>query len=493
MKNIIQKTVKMSFCVLWIWTLLSILININLDYALKQPTNIILCFLLAILILIGFYFIKPFKYELDTKKKVLLFIFILIIQLFIFNNILFKTGWDASTIFDDAILLRSKARDSVLFDYYSTYPNNILICTLYYWLFSLLKMLNITEGRSLLLTITIINSILSNIACLIVYSLLRSKTNGKYAFLGYKLSIFLLALSPWNLVPYSDQLALIIPISILYIYNKKCNLTVKYILITILSFIGYHLKPQSIIILIAIVIINAFYINKENIKKIIKPLCISLLLLILCVVSFNRYTKSIGFVRDKDKQFEATHFIKMGLNKDTYGAFNNTDVNVSEFCENREERNRYNTKIIKERLDDFGVIGYLDFLSKKLSITFSDGTFSWGKEGGFYNKDYSNDSKIATLLKEYFYNEGKYFIIYSNIQTISLFIIFIALLFQVLNTTYNKENIILELTIVGMILFQLLFETRARYLLVNVPILIVASMIGLYSSKLYNKVDGKNK
>lgn len=493
MKKKIQQLIKILFSILWIWTLLSIIVNVNLDYASKQPTNIIFCLLLSLVLIIGFHFIKDIQLELDKKKKILLFIIILIIQVFLFNSILFKTGWDSSTIFDDAILLRSNASDSILFDYYSIHPNNVFICTLYYWLFSILKIFNIRDGRSLLLISTVINSILSNLSCFMVYSLLNKRTNKKYALFGYILSLLLLAFSPWNLIPYSDQLALIIPISIYYVYDKKCNLTIKLLLITLLSFIGYHLKPQSIIILIAIIIVNVFYISKEKVKIITRPLGLSLIVLLLFVVSFNQYTKSLGFIRDKDKQFDVTHYIKMGLNKETYGAFNDNDVNVSEFCESKEERIRYNSKIIKERLSDFGLTGYFDFLSKKICITFSDGTFSWGKEGDFYREEFPNNSNISILLKDILYNEGKYFIIYSSIQTICWFIILVSITFRLFNKFIFKEECILELTIIGIILFQLLFETRARYLLVNVPLLIVVSMIGLYSSKLYNNVNETNK
>lgn len=484
MKKALQQVIKILFSILWIWTLLSIILNINLDYTSKQPTNIILCLILALLILIGFYFIKSINFELNRTKKIIAFIIVLIIQIFLFNSILFKTGWDSSVIFNDAMFLRDGTRNLVSYDYYLVYPNNVLLCTLYYWKMSVLKVFGIVSERSLLLVITIMNSVISNVTCLLIYSLLKKKTSNKYVLFGYLLSLLLLAFSPWNLIPYSDQLALIIPITIYYVYDKDCNLTIKYLIIGLLTIIGYNLKPQSIIIVIAIIIVSVFNINKEKIKNSIKPILITLVVLLVTITGFNMYSKSLGFSNNKDQEIGIVHYVKMGLNKETIGTYSQDDVNATLYCETKELRTQYNIDIIKERLNDFGITGYLDFLTKKLCITFTDGTFSWGKEGDFYQKEYSSSS----VFNDFYYNDGSYFSIYSNIQTTCWFVILISIILQIVN---KGENSILELTIVGIILFQLIFETRARYLLVNVPLLICIAMISLCSSKLYNKVDDK--
>ena len=191
MKKVSQQVIKILFSILWIWVLLSIILNINLDYASKQPTNIILCLVLALLIIVGFYFIKTINFELNRTKKIIAFIIVLIIQILLFNSILFKTGWDSSVIFNDAMFLRDGTRNLVSYNYYLENPNNVLLCTLYYWKMSAFKLFGIVSERSLLLVTTIMNSAISNITCLLIYSLLKKKTSNKYASFGYLLSLLL--------------------------------------------------------------------------------------------------------------------------------------------------------------------------------------------------------------------------------------------------------------------------------------------------------------
>ena len=60
--------------------------------------------------------------------------------------------------------------------------------------------------------------------------------------------------------------------------------------------------------------------------------------------------------------------------------------------------------------------------------------------------------------------------------------IWISVLFRSLGMIFvkkSKENSVIVTTLVGIILFNFIFEARARYLILYVPFFIIASMISI--------------
>lgn len=43
----------------------------------------------------------------------------------------------------------------------------------------------------------------------------------------------------------------------------------------------------------------------------------------------------------------------------------------------------------------------------------------------------------------------------------------------------NKENFVIVLSLVGIVIFTFLFEARARYLILYVPFFVIAAMLGI--------------
>ena len=122
-----------------------------------------------------------------------------------------------------------------------------------------------------------------------------------------------------------------------------------------------------------------------------------------------------------------------------------------------------------EVLKEKGVSGYFKFLSKKMLVNYDDGTFAWGVEGGFYNiKTEEPNSIIAPILRNIYYNDGKYFNIYSTIvQAIWIAIImgcWCSAISALLEKNIDKERLVMLITLVGITVFELLFEARERYI-----------------------------
>ena len=189
-----------------------------------------------------------------------------------------------------------------------------------------------------------------------------------------------------------------------------------------------------------------------------------------------------------------THFFMMGMqerkndtqeegkNQILYGAYNGTDVANTVAIKGYKEKQEYNLQIIKERLNNFGVLGYIKFLYNKANWILSDGTFFYGQEGTWKIGDYYNQSKIARIAQQFIdANSNIYKNITSNIMQISWILITIGLVFSI-NKEENKYINIGKLSIIGIVLFILMFEGRSRYLINYIPIFVFIGIYGLRNS-----------
>ena len=133
-----------------------------------------------------------------------------------------------------------------------------------------------------------------------------------------------------------------------------------------------------------------------------------------------------------------------------------------------------------------GPLGLAKHFSKKMLVLFNDGTFAWGKEGNFYAVTYDEvNSGVCRLLRSYYYgNEAVNHGTFQMIQKVIWVLILLSAAFGVRkNSRYMKEETILMLAVIGLTLFELLFEARARYIYIYVPIYCILASIGFENIK----------
>lgn len=179
----------------------------------------------------------------------------------------------------------------------------------------------------------------------------------------------------------------------------------------------------------------------------------------------------------------------MGLNKESNGVYSRDDLVLSISCKTKKERMKVNMEVALGRIKNMGPKGYFKFLSKKMLTNYDDGTFGWGAEGDFYSKvpELQNRS-VAPGLRSFYYNDGKYHIIYSTIVHGIWVLTVVGCWIQMLIAVFkkNSENNVyrvMSLALVGITIFELLFEARARYLYIYVPIYILVFGYFLQNAK----------
>ena len=100
---------------------------------------------------------------------------------------------------------------------------------------------------------------------------------------------------------------------------------------------------------------------------------------------------ALHFQRDADKAFGWQHYLMMGLNNSTDGAWSEDDYYFTQTFSTNNERNEANIQEAKRRIKEMGIGGLLQHLCRKQLVNYGDGTFAWNVEG----KSFSGDPEWA--------------------------------------------------------------------------------------------------
>lgn len=445
-----------------------------------------------------------YKHNLEQIMFVCNGIFFSIISILAYHYY-FYTDWDVgAAILPNAVAIAEGRYSDIDNYYYSKYPNNIFITFLFS---SIIKLANFLRIDNYYMCLILCQCLIYAIVGFLVYKVAEMFFQKRiYVFLVWFLYITFVGLSPWVTIPYSDSVGLLFPILILYLFFKlqNCNwdnLSLVFIIVLV-AFFGFKVKPQIGIITIAITIVSSVYlifgmmqknftkqvknqktkkkkekIEKQNFKKKVLACAAGL---VVAFMLMSGITLGCQFELNKELNFSSLHFMMMGMNPDSLGVYSSEDVEFSASFSTVKQRNEANIAVIKERLKNYGIQGTLKLIRAKILTTYNDGTFAWGCEGSFYIELFANGSKIIQdITKNFYYGTGKFSNYFVNfMQSQWMAILFFSIWAGFSNRSSKLMNVIF-LTIMGLTLFEILFEARARYLFTYAPIYILLACTGL--------------
>lgn len=315
---------------------------------------------------------------------------------------------------------------------------------------------------------------------------------GKYWFCSVLFFLFI-GLNPWVMIPYTDGLSIIFPILILYLYDKlSCTeglcCSCRWGFLGIISSIAYLIKPQAFIAAIAVCIVHL--ISKGNVKRKLLNICLFLLIFFLGTGPVHQFiVNRSAFQIDENLKLDFYHFLMIGLTPETNGGYADINGTISESTEDPEERHALQMKTIQDRIQTLGFFGMMRHLFKKNLTNYGDGTFAWGIEGWFYRTIIPDkDSVISPFIKGILNTEeNKGYLQFSSfLQCMWLGILFLDcwVFFSFLRrkAMFSAIPPILfaaALSIIGLTVFELLFEARARYLYSYAPVFVLLSCFGM--------------
>lgn len=467
----------------------------NIDYFNSQGKILSNLIWLIPILIITFFLLKFINKEsksiFNLRNLLIAQCILLIVQIFVAYNIYFYTGWDASTIRNTAFLMIEHPEQiaDTYRNYYSFHVNQTTMAILLGLIMKFFYSLNISNFY---FGTVVVSVFIVNVSGLLMTLCIHKLTeNRNLSFIAWLLFAILGAFSPWITIPYSDTFSMIFPILSFFLYIYLPNNKLKYIswfFIAFLSITGMLIKPQTIIVLIAIIIAELIRLLSDLTKKSIFNFLI-ILGIILSSNSLSNFIHKISldyinFGIIPGRNFTYTHYLMMGLNPDTFGVYSDTDTALSYSTGSVEERESKNWNVIKERINTMGLSSYASFSAHKLLVNFNDGSFAWGGEGGFYVEIFNDKTPVSQLLKNYFYHNGTYNSIFFQMTQITWLFVLMQIPFIIfIKDKNNLSKLTIILTVLGISIFSHLFEARGRYLFLYLPFFIMLSSLSLNELK----------
>ena len=352
-----KKLVSIIYETIFIWT------NI-LIFFIQHQTNVStskrFLFDNSVLLLIGgcvvflvFLLIAHFRKSIETfllkSHRILLgssIAFLLFWQLYSSFGGYFRSGWDVEAVRDTAILEYLKYYDHLLHAYYSWYPNNILLA----WVFTNVVKISVFFGfTNWEFSLVAFQCIIDVITVWLTYQVAyRFTKNQILSWVAYVITYFFVGISPWFIVPYSDATGFIFPVLILWMYHSSKTERNRYrkmildILTGAVSMAGFYIKPQVLIVFLAIILTELSSLftkqKRESSKRLFLPLgfwAMGTILFWICYTGL--IVPSLHLRIDPDQTMGWQHQMMMGLNKERDGVWASEDVAFTRsFDTNRE-------------------------------------------------------------------------------------------------------------------------------------------------------------
>ena len=443
------------------------------------------CVTLAILLIVAAALKKWEKrisaYVDKNYRRILTIVFLLLaaIQVYLVTALSAPIGWDVKAVVGVAAGLDYAQTSYYQQYYFSAYPNNMLLLVL------VRNIVNIFGREQIWLILSFLNILAIDSAILMIFFVVRRCLGNTYGLAGVAFSIALYGLFGWMIVPYSDTLVMPFITGAWLVFQKireEDSPQKKYgwmALSALLVFAGYLVKPTAVILWIAYVIIQVLYLFRQK-KRL--HLLLYLLIFGVCFWGLNagwsayKQRQNVLPVYYSNVSVPMTHFIMMGLNQETYGAYLTEDALYTESFLTTQDKMEANMPVIRQRLGQMLSEGtYLNFLYNKLNRVYCEGDFFWGKEGNFASFDYENGH---TFIKSIYYPEGSRHGIYLYV-TQGIWVAALLLATGGWNSKMREDCTLAHLTIIGITLFLLIFEMRSRYLIPFLPIFSAAAVFGL--------------
>ncbi len=356
-------------------------------------------------------------------------------------------------------------------NYFARYPNNqalLVILSLIYWVTDKLF------GTMPIIVPIIINTIGLYISYVLTYLIAKKIFHDKFtplfcAILGAEFTVFYTYTSNF----YTDSMSMPFAMGAIYLFltgTEKISLKSKIPALALSGLclaIGYKIKGSIIILVPAFILYLILTGNKENKRNYLSVTAVFAAAVIASTVLCNGFIGIFNITDKNDREqieFPPTHWVMMGLhdrggyyNKDFYATINSGDY---------DQKVEFNLNEIKNRVSQYGIMGMITHIAKKVSYTWGDGTY--------FSTYYLKKTHGGNALKNFIaYSDG-----YKWYCSLFHCMMLIMLLLSFISGACAKEQgreLLLKILVCGVYFFFIIWEARSRYLVNFSPIFIMLS------------------
>lgn len=445
------------------------------------PVNLLILLILCV----GSLFLQK-KKNIKWKHPVLfllgIYLVLFILQCILVHFTYFYTGWDVDLMKwrVEGILSGYSLQDLGGDDYLSISPNNLLLFYMQYLLAKIGEIFSLEHPYNLCIYFS---CFCVSAACFFGNLVVRKVTQNSFIRLLYHVAgtVFIL-FCPWIVIPYSDTYGMLFVALGLWAVCCLEKPVFKWPVLAFAALIGYHIKPTCVLTLLAALILflpQLLIEFRKNLKEVG-------ILLLSCLLFFGAAQGIAPFVQHSlnfrlypERRLPAVHFVLMGLNPDTKGGFSPEDFEFTTDIPTYEEKKRLVREEIEFRWNQMTLSQKREHFVTKFIYILNDGTFSWSNEGIFFYNVPEHDNWLNDVYLMVFHPEGKYFTLYCEIAQIIWLQILLGILFLFLDLKRQTSGkAFLCIALCGLLAFLMLFEARARYLILYSPAFLILALHG---------------
>ena len=462
------------------------------EYPLSQGTMLLLGAALLLLLALG---ARRWEKARPARGKELFFwsaLFVLQATLSYFAY--FMTDWDVKSILESAYAIAG-GDAYIEYYYYYLYPNNTVLTLIFAGIMRAFRVLSPGAGLERCTYILIvfqcaINTAAGMLTARLARRLTGSEQMGRLTALVYAAFV---GLSPWVMIPYSDSVGLIFPIALLGLYlhaREHERAFWAWPALGALAALGYLIKPQTLIAVIAIALIEGARLLLSWRPGALAARLGSLVLVLWLGVGpcFDVVLDVSPIKRNDEMNMGVLHYLMMGLNEETNGSFYLEDMLASSGVKESGARRQMQLETIRARITARSPRDWAVHLTKKTLTNFADGSFAWGIEGVFFAQPIEDkDAVLSPLLKDLINSDDgrNYPILAAYFEILWLGLLAGSLLaggaLRRLQGAQREALAVMLLSLIGLALFETIFEARARYFFAYAPVYEIVGLAGAWT------------
>lgn len=374
--------------------------------------------------------------------------------------------------------------------YFNLYPNNILLLRAFTLVFRAFRRL--TGGarldRCTLILILLQYALFSAVLLLTHRLALRLSGSRRFALAAAAVCAAFVGFSPWLLIPYSDAVALLFPVLILTLYQAALageRPALCWCAMGAAALVGYLVKPQASIPFIAVC---ALELVRRLMARDLKRFFATGVLLIAAFALTGPLERALmhgsGVVRRENWGVTPLHYAVMGLNEESGGGYSVEDLTRTLSETDPARLRSIQLDVLRTRLTEMGPSGLAAHLVKKTRLNFSDGTFAWNPSWILGEPVEDKDAVLSPFLKDLlgFGAARRHGALCACLEAVWLALLLGSLCAPfVLRGAGRSSGVFcaLLLSLIGLALFETVFEASARYLFAFAPLYVLCGLSGI--------------
>ena len=342
-----------------------------------------------------------------------------------------------------------------------------------------MKIFSLLGIQDFVLPLTIITALIISCSVWIAYKCVNKILDKKKALIFLCLAIITTPLYFYAVEYYTDSFSMIFSVLFLYLWlliREKKKSKLFCVLYGFLLFIGMHVKITCSFVFIAIVLYEIINLNfKKNFFKITIIISSCIFLNLFYANGIEKLMIDEGIKDRYGIPYE--HWIMMGLNDK--GSFSFDEYAYIEKFNTYAEKKESARKRIKERVFNSSWNQRFTWFRRKISYTWNDGTYF---SPLLLRREPVHENRIHSLVLQE-YEKNNYYKYFPQIMHESMLLF---ILINIFNKIVKKDELkridtICLITMFGIMIFLLMWETRSRYLINLLPIIMIAQINGIDS------------